>query len=432
MKQLLLRFVGALALLFLFSNQLFSQGQSTTQGKDFWLSYGQNYQLSPSDNMLQLRVVATKPTTVTLTFTLDGTTETFNVAAGQVYTRTFNASEAAKVYSNATGTSNKTLHITSNELISVFAISIYQATTDATNVLPATNYGKAYRHMSYRSVSGTGDGYTLVAIEDNTQIKENDVVLATLNKGQVYSKYVTGGDMTGTLITSDKPIAYFTTNSCVNVPQGAAACDCLFQQQVPVHSWGSTFLVPVTRRGKERIRVVASQDGTTITQTGATIISSPGTGSLVNLKAGQFVELEAVLSAGGCYIQSDKPVAVASFLTGTTYSGLSYALGDPAMAWVPPIEQTVMNVALAPFVATGTSVLKEHHALIVTPTATREATTMTIGAGVPQALSGGTWTENAASGFSFYSIPLTDVNATYYFENAAGLITTSLPLLHVN
>ena len=421
MKQLLLRFVGAMALLFLFSNQLFSQGQSTTQGKDFWLSYGQNYQLSPSDNMLQLRVVATKPTTVTLTFTLDGTTETFNVAAGQVYTRTFNASEAAKVYSNATGTSNKTLHITSNELISVFAISIYQATTDATNVLPATNYGKAYRHMSYRSVSGTGDGYTLVAIEDNTQIKENDVVLATLNKGQVYSKYVTGGDMTGTLITSDKPIAYFTTNSCVNVPQGAAACDCLFQQQVPVHSWGSTFLVPVTRRGKERIRVVASQDGTTITQTGATIISSPGTGSLVNLKAGQFVELEAVLSAGGCYIQSDKPVAVASFLTGTTYSGLSYALGDPAMAWVPPIEQTVMNVALAPFVATGTSVLKEHHALIVTPTATREATTMTIGAGVPKALSGGTWTENAASGFSFYSIPLTDVNATYYFENAAGL-----------
>ena len=421
MKQLLLRFVGAMALLFLFSNQLFSQGQSTTQGKDFWLSYGQNYQLSPSDNMLQLRVVATKPTTVTLTFTLDGTTETFNVAAGQVYTRTFNASEAAKVYSNATGTSNKTLHITSNELISVFAISIYQATTDATNVLPATNYGKAYRHMSYRSVSGTGDGYTLVAIEDNTQIKENDVVLATLNKGQVYSKYVTGGDMTGTLITSDKPIAYFTTNSCVNVPQGAAACDCLFQQQVPVHSWGSTFLVPVTRRGKERIRVVASQDGTTITQTGATIISSPGTGSLVNLKAGQFVELEAVLSAGGCYIQSDKPVAVASFLTGTTYSGLSYALGDPAMAWVPPIEQTVMNVALAPFVATGTSVLKEHHALIVTPTVTREATTMTIGAGVPQALSGGTWTENAASGFSFYSIPLTDVNATYYFENAAGL-----------
>ena len=42
MKQLLLRFVGAMALLFLFSNQLFSQGQSTTQGKDFWLSYGQN------------------------------------------------------------------------------------------------------------------------------------------------------------------------------------------------------------------------------------------------------------------------------------------------------------------------------------------------------------------------------------------------------
>mgnify|MGYP001694223719 CR=1 FL=1 len=76
---------------------------------------------------------------------------------------------------------------------------------------------------------------------------------------------------------------------------------------------------------------------------------------------------------------------------------------------------------LAPFVATGTSVLKEHHALIMTPTATKSATTMTIGGGVPKALSGGTWTDNAPSGFSFYSMPLTEETSTYYFENAAGL-----------
>ena len=97
MKQLLLRFVGALALLFLFSNQLFSQGQSTTQGKDFWLSYGQNNGMGPQANMLQLRIVATRATKVTLTYTEDGTTETINVTAGQVYTRMFNANEANKV-----------------------------------------------------------------------------------------------------------------------------------------------------------------------------------------------------------------------------------------------------------------------------------------------------------------------------------------------
>ncbi len=228
-----------------------------------------------------------------------------------------------------------------------------------------------------------------------------------------------GGDISGTLITSDKPIAYFTTNTCVYVPGNIGACDCLFQQQVPVHSWGNRFLVPITKRGKERIRIVASQDGTTITQSGATVLSSPGAGGLV-LNAGQFVELEASISDGGCYIQSDKPVAVASFLMGLDNPGL-YHKGDPAMAFVPPIEQTVMNVALAPFVATGTSVLKEHHALIMTPTATKSATTMTIGGGVPKALSGGTWTGNAPSGFSFYSMPLTEETSTYYFENAAGL-----------
>ena len=284
-------------------------------------------------------------------------------------------------------------------------------------MLPVTNYGKVYRHMTY---SATGnDGYTLIAAENDTHITENKTSVAVLQKGEVYSKYVSGGDMTGTLITSDKPIAYFTTASCVNVPNGTGACDCLFQQQVPVHSWGNKFLVPLTKRGKERIRVVASQDGTTITQTGATIISHPGTGSL-SLNAGQFVELEAALSDGGCYLQSDKPIAVASFLMGLDYPDL-YKKGDPAMAWVPPIEQTVMNVAIAPFIEKGTSVLEEHHALIVTPTATKNATTMRIGNGAPKALSGGTWTDNVPSGFSFYSMPLTNETATYYFENAAGL-----------
>ncbi|ETK04933.1 hypothetical protein T229_06450 [Tannerella sp. oral taxon BU063 isolate Cell 5] len=91
------------------------------------------------------------------------------------------------------------------------------------------------------------------------------------------------------------------------------------------------------------------------------------------------------------------------------------------MAFVPPIEQTVMNVAIAPFIEKGNSVIEEHHALIMTPTATKNATTMTIGGGVPKALSGGTWTDNAQSGFSFYSMPLTEETSTYYFENAAGL-----------
>jgi len=324
--------------------------------------------------------------------------------------------EANKIYSSTTGTSKKSMHIVSDESISVFAINIYRHTTDATNVLPVTNYGKAYRHLTY--TTSANDGYTLVAAEDNTQISENGNVIVTLNRGQVYSKY-SGGDMTGTLITSDKPIAYFTTNSCVNVPQGVSACDCLFQQQVPVHSWGNRFLVPITKRGKERIRVVASQDGTTITQTGGQIVSGIGASSLT-LNAGQFVELEAALSNGGCFITSDKPVAVASFLMGLNSPGL-YPKGDPAMAFVPPIEQTVMNVAIAPFIEKGNSVIEEHHALIMTPTATKNATTMTIGGGVPKALSGGTWTDNAQSGFSFYSMPLTEETSTYYFENAAGL-----------
>ena len=81
------------------------------------MSYVQSTDLGPHYNMLQRRIVAIKPTKVTLTYTIDNTTETINVAAGQVYTRMFNAQEAAKIYSNATGKSNKSLHIVSDELI---------------------------------------------------------------------------------------------------------------------------------------------------------------------------------------------------------------------------------------------------------------------------------------------------------------------------
>jgi hypothetical protein len=117
------------------------------------------------------------------------------------------------------------------------------------------------------------------------------------------------------------------------------------------------------------------------------------------------------------------PIAVAAYLMGSSNFNLGNDTerGDPAMAWVPPIEQTVANVAVAPFVAAGSSVLRAHYALIIAKTARKGETTMTIGTGNPQALSGGSWSDNAASGYSYYSLRLTQESSTYYFENPEGL-----------
>jgi hypothetical protein len=108
---------------------------------------------------------------------------------------------------------------------------------------------------------------------------------------------------------------------------------------------------------------------------------------------------------------------------GTSYA-LTVKLGDPALAWVPPIEQSVNGALIAPFAPTGgTSQLSEHHALIVTPTATRDQTTVAIGTAAPAALTGGTWTtgNGAGAGHSFYSMELTNKTESYYFANPYGL-----------
>ncbi|GHU59166.1 hypothetical protein FACS189411_15680 [Bacteroidia bacterium] len=403
---------------------LFSQ--VTTSGTDFWVSFGSNNNRVIGSINLQVRIVASKTTDVTFTFTETSTSNTVNVPAGTVYTRVLTADEKASVYTTTTTTSNKSLRIQSTEPVSAYTLNLSSATTDATNLLPVNNLGTDYYHMSYAAMNTAGqDGYTVIATEDNTEIYEGNVLKATLQTGGVYANY-RNGDATGIHITSNHPIAYFVTNGCVQVPVGTTACDCLYQQMVPVNAWGNTFLVPVTRRGRERVRVLASQDGTVITQTGGTIKLDNGgySQNSLALNAGQFVELETTLTGGGCYIYSDKPIAVCTYLIGTSYAGgLTVSNGDPALAWVPPIEQSVSSALVAPFVAASNTNLNEHHALIVTPTTTRDQTIMSIGTNPSTSLTGGTWTVGNGSGsdYSFYSIPLTNPAGSYFFANPSGL-----------
>jgi hypothetical protein len=297
------------------------------------------------------------------------------------------------------------------------------ATTDATNVLPVTNYGTDYYHISYRPADYE-DGYAAIAMTNGTIVYEGGAQVATLNAGQVYHRYyATNVDGTGAHITSNNPIALFVVNLGIRVPQGISYTDRVFQQMVPVNSWGNNFLVPVTAQGRGRIRIMASQNGTVITQSGGEIKTGLGAASL-NLNAGQFVELEDSLAGGGCFISANKPVGVTAYMMGGQYSYLSYKWGDPALGWVPPIEQKVEATIIAPFAGYGSTQLNEHYALVVTATATRAQTTVAVGAGAPTALSGGTWIAGAGaagSAYSFYSMPLSNITASYRFSNPEGL-----------
>ena len=399
--------------------------QDGTRGKDFWLTFGRNEvstDFPNADINLQIRIVGSElATTGNIYFTNLGTSVPFSIAAGQVYTHHLSAAEKQAASCNKSqGISNLSVRITTSEPVTVYALNQSYRTTDASNVLPTAVLGTDYYQISYTAISGYGDAYAVIAAQDSTQIHHNGTLTATLNTGEIYYR-TNYSDMTGSYITADKPAAFFALHQGPQIPSGTPFVDILFQQLAPISTWGKTFFAPVSWRGKDFIRIVASQNGTNVSQVGGTIRNvSGGQTTLTNLNAGQWVELEILLANNGCYIQSDKPVGVCTYLTGTRYNHPTDELSDPAQAWLPAIEQKINTGLIAPFFPTVLTNLKEHYALIITATATKDSTIVKIGTGAEQPLSSGTWYDNAAAGMSFYSYPLIDSTSAYLFTNRVG------------
>jgi len=177
---------------------------------------------------------------------------------------------------------------------------------------------------------------------------------------------------------------------------------------------------------RNRVRIVAKQNGTNISQTGGTIQNvTGGKLSLSNLQAGDFVELEVNINSNGCSITADNAVGVCAYLPTGGYDGpSSNAYSDPSQAWLPSIEQTAPEALISAFKPTETnppSVLEYHNALIITPYETRNNTMVSVGGDLPKPLSV-SWRNNIPAGMSFASYELTDLAKPYHFTNDAGLI----------
>ena len=426
MKRIFIFFVMVLFLLNVSS--LYSQ--MDTRGTDFWLTFGNNLNRDSYQVDLQIRIVGgDQAATGSIDFTgLSGPAASVNfaVAAGEVFTYSLNNTEKAAVYNTVAGISNLSVHITSTVPVTAYALNQYPATTDATNILPIAALDTNYYHIGASSnLAAFRDAYAVIATQSGTEVRHDNTLVATLNEGQVYYRTasVNTEDMTGAHIIADKPVAFFALQQNPGMPFGHNGGDCLFQQLTPVNTWGKNFFVPVTRRGLEHIRIVASQDGTTISKTGGTIEYPPGGQTTLFLDAGQWIELGVSLADKGCYIQADKPVEVCSYMLSSVFSHPDFIIrtGDVSLAVIPPVEQSLKSAIIAPFIPSGTTNLTDHYAIIITPTATKDNTTVKIGLGAEQALSGGQWYDNVAAGMSFYDVPLSNTLLSYLFANENGL-----------
>ncbi|MDR1338913.1 MAG: hypothetical protein LBK58_02490 [Prevotellaceae bacterium] len=409
----------------------------TTSGTDFWLAFGQNLYVSTDKVELRIQIVSnsTRQAKVKLTFTdKPSYRKEITVPAGKIETIELEENEMKLVYSEGKSkkVSKKSLHITSDQPVSIYAFNQYSLMLEASNVLPTNTLGTDYYHISFDVNTNTmwdrgQDAMTIIATEDNTEIQyfskaSSVAVREKLSKGQVW--YVPGNsDMTGTNVVSNKPVAHFVTHKNTSIPKPLPnkeqKTENLFHQMAPVSSWGVRFFIPDAGQKEWQspmfARIVASQNGTKIKLDGGSVKSGGTVKTEVSLNKGEFVTLE--VSETGCLVSSNKPVGVCSYFRSYPEKLVSGLKGGPAMAWIPPIEQKTASVSIAPFVLNGMYNTK-HFAILVTSESDRKMTTVQKGDGATYNLNNSEWFSKSGHSYTVYAM-LT--NEQHTFRNSKGL-----------
>ncbi len=371
---------------------ILAQGGGSSKGKEFWLTFIPNIHRgvgsipgSPADlerrsDSLYIFIAAEVPTTGKITYR-----DIFN----RQYIRNFTISNPAQIYSfsvmwdgfELVGVNNsnellpdggqtekiaaQSFTVETDNDVMVYALNQAWTTSDAFLVLPRPALERDYYVMSYPSdniiddrtgrlsVGSTPSQCAIVAVEDNTRITiaptapmlfgGRNPSPIVLNKGDVYlvqslPSTSINYDLTGTNISSDKPIAVFAGHQRARIPIDGGfdlnSRDCLVEQMVPTTNYGkSAFLTPyplpqnASPVGWDVYRVLAAMDSTVIYVDSIRIAT---------LNAGQYFS-GRLTKASEMY--SDKPFMVAQYKKTSSTGNTGLADSDPFMMMIPPYEQ---------------------------------------------------------------------------------------------
>jgi hypothetical protein len=223
---------------------------------------------------------------------------------------------------------------------------------------PPAGTGSSGNH-AYMTIVGTEDGTNVMVTSSTTTLVGPSVPAMNpldqrtfvLNEGDVVQIATAGpgNDISGSFISSDKPVALFTGIECAPNPGtgGGFSCDHVEEQVLPLIAWGKNYVASrVSLSGQTNPslwRVLASVDNTHITiQTppGQTV-TPPGP---FMLNTGQVQEIQGPINTSTCttgsmncghfFISADQPILVMQ-MAGT----------EAATITVVPVEQFLQKYA---------------------------------------------------------------------------------------
>lgn len=350
---------------------------SATEGKEFYLSFGRNYEYdeTPNSALCQVRFVVTQTTQVTAQYN-DGTYIQYKeggVVIGPINNYTFIPGiytvevDKTKCYipTFSSGVSNLGIKITSTENIGVFALNLAVATTDATTVLPVASLGNHYTMLSHSGITSSkvaGVSILVVAPNDGTvfTIKNaaGGVVVnnQALNARQTYVYTGTSADLSGYTVESNYNVAVYTHIGCGSAIT-SGGCDMNFEQMWPTNTAGKDYLVfNMSPSYADEVKIIALDDNTKVTKTvnGQQTETTMSKHGVEKFKIDPSVHTNA--SNKVLRINADKPIIVGQ--------NLGWA---PALKWLSPIEQRITEAAISPFIPTGSSVIENHYMYVMIP-----------------------------------------------------------------
>lgn len=320
-------------------------------GREFWLCFMRNYNTgdkvaTASELFLELFITCENGASVQIEIPALGYRTSIYVKAKEV--KEIRLPSEAEIKSNQT-IEKLSVHITSDNPISVYGLNRRFQTTDTYLAFPMEVLGTEYRAMCYTALENQMPILAIVATENNTEIEitpsantprstKGVPFSITLNRGDVYqmaSVFIRGqnSDLTGTYIKSNKKIAVFSGHQCAYVPPTVIACNHLVEQMPPIPSWGKHFyLGQLKPRRDYTFRVLANEPQTKV------FIES----RLVRvLGAGEYFDS---IANKAIQISASKPILVAQFSHGYRWGD---SIGDPMMILVSPTLQFLKSYRFA-------------------------------------------------------------------------------------
>lgn len=140
------------------------------------------------------------------------------------------------------------------------------------------------------------------------------------------------GDITGTTVESNQPVAVFAGHDCTNVPLDQTACDHLEEQLLPNETWGREYVVSALRdRGTgapSQVRIISRVDDNRVT------FDPPSAHAPVTLSAGQVLDFA---TAQHFVVRGTGALLPVQFMRGQGFDRTM--AGDPAMVMEVPVQQ---------------------------------------------------------------------------------------------